>query len=95
MWCRAAVGKGLLSRALRPGGLATRTLSLHNLLDQSAVADSAVEWADRSTGAGGPSSPEQAVRDHAAGGSGVSSAQVSAHPSSEAMFSPTASKVRA
>jgi len=89
---RPAVGKGLLSRALRPGGLATRTLSLHNLLDQSAVADSAVEWADRSTGAGGPSSPEQAVRDHAAGGSGVSSAQVSAHPSSEAMFSPTASK---
>ena len=32
-----AAGQGLLSRALRPPVLANRALSLHNLLDQSAV----------------------------------------------------------
>ena len=34
---KAAPGQGLLSRALRPTLLASRALSLHNLLDQSAV----------------------------------------------------------
>ena len=33
----SGAGQGLLSRALRPTVLANRALSLHNLLDQSAV----------------------------------------------------------
>ena len=36
---KAASGQGLLSRALRPTLLASRALSLHNLLDQSAASE--------------------------------------------------------
>ena len=36
---KPATGQGLLSRALRPGVPANRALSLHNLLDQTALTE--------------------------------------------------------
>lgn len=78
------MGKGLLSRALRSGGLATRTLSLHNLLDQSAAAaDSAVDWAERGSMAASLRSSDWDGVDQGSGG-----AQPSPLTTSEALQSP-------
>lgn len=50
MGCAVPSGKGLLSKALRPGGLvAARKLSLANLLDHSVAANPGAE--DRDGGA--------------------------------------------
>ena len=92
------MGKGLLSRALRAGGLATRTLSLHNLLDQSAAAaDSAVDWAERGSGAAALRCSEQDGADQGGGGSdgGGGGVQPSPPATSEALQSPADPQVAA